>query len=260
LSHHTVSLIGHRNFNQQIFLIIAFVTAVVHLVLVLVHTPHAFKNIITLPSVLHLLAIPVLAALSWFNHLYSLRSSSVILLFWPVYLIALATVFRTRFSMLQQDHSTPLYGAGYIYGSWNKTGKASFALFACSVGFGIMAWIVDIFGPEQGGIRIGEEIDYANGNGKTQNGKANKVKTKPRSRSRSRGYQGVASDDEDVIAEVSGEDDSGEDRPAKKTIEEKIAMEHAESPVLKANIYSRLTFGFLTRKSESCGIQVLANN
>jgi hypothetical protein len=148
--------------------------------------------------------------------------------------------------MLHQDRSTPLYGSSYVYGAWNRTGKASFALFACSIGFGVMAWIVDIFGPEQGGIKIGEEVDY--GNGKGNPSKNVKSRTRSRSRSRSGGYQGVSSDDDHVIAEESGEDDGQEDRSATRTLGEKIALEHAESPVLKANIYSRLTFGFLTRK------------
>ena len=152
-------------------------------------------------------------------------------------------------------------GYSHVYGLWNKSGKASFALFACSVGFGVMAWIVDIFGPEQGGIRIGEDVDYANGNGKTKNLKSKaKITSRSRSRSRSGGYQEVASDDEDVIAEEDGEDDHVENGSGKRDIGEKIALEHAESPVLKANIYSRLTFGFLTRELYRSAVSVGSKN
>jgi len=220
-------LIRNHPLHSQAFLAVSFLTAVVHLVLVLVKTPHRFKNVLILPSVLHLISIPVLAALSWFNHLHSLRSSSVILLFWPVYLIAIATTLRTQYSQLQHHESISLYN--HVYGNWNPTAKASLALFASSVGFGIFAWIIEIIGPEQGGIRLGDEVDYAT------------------SKSKSNGYHAVSDDASDIIVEESGDESSMMDG---KKLEDKIAMTHSESPVLKANIYSRLTFGYLTREPD----------
>jgi ATP-binding cassette subfamily C (CFTR/MRP) protein 1 len=208
-------------------LAISFLAAVAHLVLVLIKTPHRFKNVLALPSILHLISVPVLAALSWFNHYHSLRSSSIILLFWPVYLISLATTLRTQYSQLQHRESKSLYN--HVYGDWDSTAKASLALFATSVGFGIFAWVIEVIGPEQGGIRLGEDVDYAT------------------SKPKSNGYQEVSGDNaSDIIVEESGDESS---MMNVKKMEDKIAMGHSDSPVLKANIYSRLTFGFLTRES-----------
>lgn len=202
-------------------------TAVIHLVLVLVKTPHRFKNVLLLPSILHMISVPVLAALSWFNHLHSLRSSSIVLLFWPTYLIALATTLRTQYSQLQHHESKLLYN--HVYGNWNPTAKASLAMFASSVGFGIFAWVIEIIGPEQSGIRLGGDVDYT------------------ASKSKSNGYHAVSDDGSDIIVEESGDESSMMDG---KKLEDKIALGHSESPVLKANIYSRLTFGFLTREHD----------
>ena len=202
-------------------------TAVIHLVLVLVKTPHRFKNVLLLPSILHMISVPVLAALSWFDHLHSLRSSSIVLLFWPTYLIALATTLRTQYSQLQHHESKLLYN--HVYGNWNPTAKASLAMFASSVGFGIFAWVIEIIGPEQSGIRLGDDVDYT------------------ASKSKSNGYHAVSDDGSDIIVEESGDESSMMDG---KKLEDKIALGHSESPVLKANIYSRLTFGFLTREHD----------
>lgn len=170
----------------------------------------------------------MLTALSYLNHFYSLRSSSIILLFWPVYLASIAVSLRTRFSQLHKLHGRDLYT--HVYGEWNATGKAEIAMFAASLGFGIIAWAVEIVGPEQSGIRIGEEIDYVKG--KKGNGE----------------YEEVFSEDGENGTISEGDEESVEERAPKKTMEEKVAMEDAESPVLRANIYSRLTFGYLTRE------------
>ena len=102
-------------------------------------------------------------------------------------------------------------------------------MFASSVGFGIFAWVIEIIGPEQSGIRLGDDVDYT------------------ASKSKSNGYHAVSDDGSDIIVEESGDESSMMDG---KKLEDKIALGHSESPVLKANIYSRLTFGFLTREHD----------
>jgi ATP-binding cassette subfamily C (CFTR/MRP) protein 1 len=103
-------------------------------------------------------------------------------------------------------------------------------MLASSVGFGVLAWFIEIFGPEQGGIRIGEGIDYSKGDSKR--------KTKSN-------YTAAGIDNNSVISEDS-EGENDQQSANRLTMEDKIAMEEVESPVLRANIYSRLTFGYLT--------------
>lgn len=238
---------------------LGFLTALAVLILEFIYLPNSFSNIVILPSILHLIALSVLAATSWYNHWYSLRSSTVILLFWPPFLLAIATTLRTQFS---QDPSDRNYQQ--VYGLWNSAGKAITAMSIVSFGFAIIAWLVEIWGPESGSIRIGEEIDYVNGS--SPKSPLASSRTRPQPHSRSTGAADTSysrlprsEENEEVILEQdeemvdgrrveNGNGGVGRQVSVKRDMEEKITMEEAESPVLRANIYSRLTFGFLTRK------------
>lgn len=208
-----------RSFSQ-VLLSISAILALVHLVLKALTIQQPFTNIHLLPAILHLASLPMLMLLAIQNHHHSLRSSSIILLFWPIYVVAIAVYMRTRIAMISlgQNHS-----AGW--GSWDSPlAKASLAMFLASVSFGALAWVVECWGPEEGGIVLGDEVDYKT-KGKT-NGNA-------------------AHGDEAVF-------DAGSDAGAGgESMEEKVLMEDNESPFLRANIYSRLWFMWLTRESRA---------
>ncbi|KAJ9104123.1 hypothetical protein QFC19_004107 [Naganishia cerealis] len=131
-------------------------------------------------------------------------------------------------------------------------------MFMASIAMGVVAWLIECWGPENHGIVLQENVDY------TGQGKSGALKRSQRSLSRIRsgsshsardcrgknGYEPVFSDDADIPQELDedrlGNVTNGIGADPCKGIEEKIMMEDSESPVLRANIYNRLTFGWLT--------------
>lgn len=236
--------------------------AIVNVVLLLVSLPHRFSNIFMLPAILHLIAMPILLALSHLNHQRSLRSSSVVLIFWPIYLSAIAVIFRTRINIvaLGQQHQSGGFGRS------DGLGWTAFAMYLASVTLGVIAWLIECWGPDNARITLKENVEY-NGSAKSSDRKHSR-RTLSRIRSSSNdsarangtnghkgGYEPVFSDEADIPQEVDedrvdhyGNEIEG-DSSLSKGIEEKIMMEDSESPVLRANIYNRLTFGWLTRES-----------
>lgn len=204
-----------RLIAKMTLLSIAAVFAVIHLVLKALTVTHPFKNIHMLPPLLHALAIPMLAFLSYENHHYSIRSSSVILLFWPVYVFSIALYLRTKIAMISLGQNDT---AGWEH--WNAKGKATLAMFIISVGFAMIAWFIECWSPEESGIKLGDGVDYSATKNKTMNG--NRF---------------------EAIDEVEEEE---EEAVGNSDMEHKVLMEDNESPMLRANIYSRLTFAWLT--------------
>lgn len=186
---------------KTILLGVAMVLAVVHVVLSALSIPRPFTNIHLLPPLLHLISIPVLLLLIVRNHHHSLRSSSIILLFWPLYIVAIAIHLRTRIAMISLDQNDSA-GCGH----WTSLAKSSLGVYLASVSFGALAWIVECWGPEEGGIKLDDDVDYKKG-----------------------------SRDDEAVSEAGGD-----------TMEAKILMQDNESPFLRANIYSRLWFMWLT--------------
>ncbi|KAJ9099303.1 hypothetical protein QFC21_004184 [Naganishia friedmannii] len=245
-----------RMWMKTALLSLATVFAIVNVILLLVSLPHRFSNIFMLPAILHLIAMPVLLVLSHLNHQRSLRSSSVVLIFWPIYLSVIGVVLRTRINIVALGQQ----GESGGFGRSDGLGWTAFAMYLASVTLGIVAWLIECWGPDNSRITLKENVDY-DGSAKPSDRKHSR-RSLSRIRSSSNdsvrgngakpGYEPVFSDeadipredDEDRVDNYGNEIDG--DSPLKKGIEEKIMMEDSESPVLRSNIYNRLTFGWLT--------------
>lgn len=244
-------------------MIIAAVFALINVILMLISLPHRFSNVFMLPSILHFLAMPMLLVLSHLNHQRSLRSSSVVLIFWPIYLAAVAVVLRTRINIVALGQQSASGG----FGRSDALGWTTFGIYMASMTFGVIAWLIECWGPDNGGIALYSTTDYSGAKGKDR---------KPNRRSLSRirstssasahgngaknGYEPVFSDEADIPREVDEDrlDGQGESAP-NKGIEEKLFMEDSESPVLRSNIYNRLTFGWLTRECSASPRRSVSN-
>lgn len=149
-------------------------------------------------------------ALTRLNHYTSRRSSDLILLFWPIYVLVAAVRMRTM--ILTGDLSMGM--------SETSTGRIVLAREICwlsAIGFGLIGFALELFSPE-------------------------KRWRKMRWFQRSGKIRLDDSDDEDEAADgvdsingggaVYGKNEDGE----------------MESPVITANLYERLTFSWLTRE------------
>jgi ATP-binding cassette subfamily C (CFTR/MRP) protein 1 len=231
-------------------LILATVFALVNVILQLVALPHRFSNIFVLPSLLHLIAMPVLLVLSHLNHQRSIRSSSVVLIFWPIYLFAIGAVLRTRINIvaLGQQHQSGGFGRS------DGLGWTAFAMYLASVATGIVAWLIECWGPDNNRISLRDDVEYDKSSKPVDRKLSRRSLSRIRSSSSAgnkNGYEPVFSDEADIPQEIdedSVQNGNGENSSNGKGIEEKIMMEDSESPVLRSNIYNRLTFGWLTRE------------
>lgn len=195
--------------------------------------------------------MPLLLALSHQNHQHSLRSSSVILIFWPLYLFSIAITLRTLINIiaLGQQPTSGGFARGGALG-WTAEG-----MYLASIGCGIVAWLIECYGPENRGITLRDEVTYDKAPALTVTAAGRKPSRRSLGRVRSsstgsvrgnghkHGHAPVFADEGDIPQEVD------EDRQDGEGMEDKVAMKDYESPVLRANIYNRLTFGWLTRES-----------
>lgn len=242
--------------TPQALLSLATIFALVNVILLLVSLPHRFSNIFMLPAILHLIAMPILLVLSHLNHQRSLRSSSVVLIFWPIYLSVIGVVLRTRINIvaLGQQHESGGFGRS------DGLGWTAFAMYLASVTVGIVAWLIECWGPDNSRIVLKENVEYDSSTKPSDRKHSRRSLSRIRSSSNDSargngtngnkaGYEPVFSDEADIPREVDEDraDNEG-DSLMDKGIEEKIMMEDSESPVLRSNIYNRLTFGWLTRK------------
>jgi ATP-binding cassette subfamily C (CFTR/MRP) protein 1 len=228
------------------------VFALIHVILSLISLPHRFSNVFMLPSILNFLAMPMLLVLSHLNHQRSLRSSTVVLLFWPIYLMSVAVVLRTRINIVALGQQSQSGG----FGRSDGLGWTTFAIYLASLLFGIIAWLIECWGPDNAGIALYSTTDYAGAKSKDRKPSRRSLSRIRSSSSASRangsknGYEPVFSDEADIPREVD-EDRLDGDGDGDQGLEEKLFMEDSESPVLRSNIYNRLTFGWLTRKCAS---------
>lgn len=169
-----------------------------------------------LPLALQTALFALLALVSRLTHTHSIRSSALILAFFPVYLLAAAIVVRTH--VLIARGLTTLYGHGHGAGAEER---AAFALWLGGIALAALGWLVECAGPEGGRIKLVADKD---------------------------GYERLAVDgdavggveDSAVRSAASEAGDADEEQREKEQIER-------ETPVLRANLYSVLTFGWLTR-------------
>lgn len=229
----------------------------------LISLPHRFSNVFMLPSILHFLAMPMLLVLSHLNHQRSLRSSSVVLIFWPIYLSAVAVVLRTRINIVALGQQ-PTSGG---FGRSDALGWTTFAMYMASMTFGAIAWLIECWGPDNGGVALYSTTDYSGAKGKDRKHSRRSLSRIRSSSSASahvngakNGYEPVFSDEADIPREVDEDRLEGQgESSADKGIEEKLFMEDSESPVLGANIYNRLTFGWLTRECSASPLQTMSD-
>ena len=162
---------------MQAFLTIAAAFALIHAILTMAVAPRIFANQETYTGLFLFVALIMAIPFTRQNHHYSRRSSSVILSFWPIYLLAVA--LRIHTIILQDIRSLSLIA------------KVSFGMWMAAIGFGLIAYGFECLCPE----RPGKD-----------------------------GYQPVG---------------DGEDNDSKEEL-------FNESPMMAANMYSRLTFSWLT--------------
>jgi hypothetical protein len=163
----------------------------------------------TVDYALFLTTIFCFIALTRYNHYTSRRSSDLILLFWPIYVLVAAVRIRTM--ILTGDLSMGM--------SETSTGRTVLAREICwlsAIGFGLIAFALELFSPE----KRWRKFRWFQSNGKIRLDDSD---------------DDEAEDGVDAMnggGAVYGKNEDGE----------------MESPVITANLYERLTFSWLTRK------------
>jgi ATP-binding cassette subfamily C (CFTR/MRP) protein 1 len=150
-------------------------------------------------------------ALTYYNHYTSRRSSDLILLFWPIYVLVAAVRVRTMI----------ITGALSLGMQDTQEGKIILAREICwlsSIIIGLMGFTLELFSPE----KRWKKMKWMRGNGKIRLDD---------------------SDDEDEAVDGVDSIDGG------GAITGKNEYGDMESPVVTANLYERLTFSWLTRES-----------
>ena len=143
------------------------------------------------------------AAHTYYNHFTSRRSSDLILLFWPIYVLVAAVRVRTMI----------LTGALYRGMQDSAEGRIVLAREICwlsSIGIGLIGFALELFSPE----KRWKKMKWMRGGGKIR-------------------LDDSEDEDEDEQGTGAGKNEDGD----------------MESPVVTANLYERLTFSWLTRKS-----------
>jgi ATP-binding cassette subfamily C (CFTR/MRP) protein 1 len=150
-------------------------------------------------------------ALTFYNHYTSRRSSDLILLFWPIYVLVAAVRVRTMI----------ITGALSLGVQDTQEGKIILAREICwlsSIIIGLMGFTLELFSPE----KRWKKMKWMRGNGKIRLDD---------------------SDDEDEAVDGVDSIDGG------GAVTGKNEYGDMESPVVTANLYERLTFSWLTRES-----------
>lgn len=158
--------------------------------------------------------------LTTYNHHTSRRSSTLILLFWPVYLLISAVRLRTM--ILTGELSLDINGT-----TSGRITLAREALWIATIGLGLVDLMLELFSPEKRWKKFKLLGPWQ---------KEGKIKLDD-------------SDEEDEAANGVDAVNGGGAVPSK-------TEDGVESPVVTANIYERLTFSWLTREcsAERSGI------
>lgn len=153
--------------------------------------------------------------LTYLNHYTSRRSSDLILLFWPLYVLVAAIRVRTMI----------ITGALAPYLNKNATGRLTLAreaLWLSSIGIGLIAFTLELFSPEKRWRKFRWTAWRSEGKLRLEDSDE----------------EDEADDGVDAInggGAVHGKNEDGD----------------IESPVVTANLFERLTFSWLTRESTS---------
>lgn len=153
--------------------------------------------------------------LTYMNHYTSRRSSDLILLFWPIYVLVAAVRIRTMILTGNLAPHLNKYSSGRVV-------LAREALWLASIGVGLHAFVLELFSPEKQWRKIRWPAWRSEG----------KVRLED-------------SDEEDEA------DDTVQPINGGGAVSGKTEDGDVESPVVTANLYERLTFSWLTRMSLS---------
>jgi len=109
--------------------------SVVNLVFVVLRVEDIFYDPSLYTATLKVIALSIAPVLSYFNHGYTRRSSTILLTFYPYYLSSLAISLRTQYALLSNEGKV-------------RTSVAHFAISLADLVLITVAWILECFGPE----------------------------------------------------------------------------------------------------------------
>lgn len=146
--------------SRQALLATAVASSVTALVLAGIGSMDVLRDPTVYATLIRVISLSTTVPLTYLNHTYTRRSSTILLTFYPIYLIVSIIALRTSFTLLSERHS--------------PTGStAQFAVNVVEVTVLFSAWILECFGVEvdevvdDGYVHVGtsvKESPYATAN------------------------------------------------------------------------------------------------
>lgn len=124
-------------------------TAIASLVLAAIISPAATKDVNVFSAAFTVLALTIAPTLTRLNHLYTRRSSTTLLVFYPFYFVAQLISLRTSYTLLR--------------GNDGKLAVAKIALDIARVSILFIVWMLECIGPEvddtvDGFVNVDEKV------------------------------------------------------------------------------------------------------
>ncbi|KAF9518525.1 hypothetical protein BS47DRAFT_1388932 [Hydnum rufescens UP504] len=138
-------------YSKIVLLLSVTVVSVANLIFVVLRGEDILRDPSLYTAILEVLVFPMTPVLTYFNHNYTRRSSTILLTFYPYHISSVAISLRTQFALISSGERVP-------------TQAAHLAISVAGLLLLIVAWMLECFGPEtdetlgNGFVRISRSV------------------------------------------------------------------------------------------------------
>jgi hypothetical protein len=133
----------------QALLVVVIGTSFARLILAVILSPKPLADEAVYSATLQLITLSIAPIFTRLNHLYTRRSSTIFLVFYPLYLSAYFFVLRTQLALLRHG--------GYLH-------VANFSVCIGHASLTFVVWLLECVGPEADVDKVVKESPYVTAN------------------------------------------------------------------------------------------------